>query len=215
MMNSENTNQYLEDGGKVETLKAAPTEGRPVVVLIGDSIREGYCGFVRETLEPEVEVYYPNENCRFSQYILCTDFYGGIQRPENVRVVHWNCGHWDVARFDDVAPLNTKEVYAETVGRIQTMLKKRFPNAEIIFATTTPMNPNGEKEKAGRRSTEDIRAYNAAALEVLSGMNVTVNDLYGKGAGLGEELYRDHCHYTEAGNRYLADCVCECVRKYI
>ena len=34
------------------------------IVLIGDSIRMGYCEYVKNSLRDVAEVYYPPENCR-------------------------------------------------------------------------------------------------------------------------------------------------------
>ena len=40
------------------------------LLLLGDSIRVGYCEFVKDMLKDEVEVFFPPENCRFAQYVL-------------------------------------------------------------------------------------------------------------------------------------------------
>ncbi len=37
------------------------------VLLIGDSIRMGYDKYVKDALNEVAEVYYPTENCRFSE----------------------------------------------------------------------------------------------------------------------------------------------------
>ena len=40
------------------------------IILIGDSIRLGYDKYVKEALSGVAEVYYPDENCRFAEYVL-------------------------------------------------------------------------------------------------------------------------------------------------
>ena len=40
------------------------------IVLLGDSTRMGYDKYVKESLETSAEVFYPEENCRFAEYIL-------------------------------------------------------------------------------------------------------------------------------------------------
>ena len=40
------------------------------VVLIGDSIRLGYEKFVKDSLEGVAEVFSPDENCRFTLYLM-------------------------------------------------------------------------------------------------------------------------------------------------
>ena len=40
------------------------------LLLIGDSIRMGYDRSVKRTLEGKVNVFFPQENCRFASYVL-------------------------------------------------------------------------------------------------------------------------------------------------
>ena len=40
------------------------------IILIGDSIRQGYDKYVKMAFEGVAEVYYPTDNCRFTTYIL-------------------------------------------------------------------------------------------------------------------------------------------------
>lgn len=40
------------------------------VILLGDSIRQGYDEFVAEGLSGVAQVYYPEENCRFSVFLF-------------------------------------------------------------------------------------------------------------------------------------------------
>ena len=40
------------------------------IVLIGDSIRMGYDKYVKDALSGVAEVYYPEENCKFAEYVL-------------------------------------------------------------------------------------------------------------------------------------------------
>ena len=39
------------------------------IILIGDSIRRVYDGYVQNRLRSSANVYYPNDNCRFAHYI--------------------------------------------------------------------------------------------------------------------------------------------------
>ena len=40
------------------------------VLLIGDSTRQGYDKYERQALADSCEVYYPQENCRFAQFVF-------------------------------------------------------------------------------------------------------------------------------------------------
>lgn len=36
------------------------------VLLLGDSIRQGYQGYVKDKLDGIAEIYFPSENCKFT-----------------------------------------------------------------------------------------------------------------------------------------------------
>ncbi len=40
------------------------------ILLLGDSIREGYDVYVKKAFSGLYDVVYPSENCRFSSYII-------------------------------------------------------------------------------------------------------------------------------------------------
>ena len=59
--------------------------------------------------------------------------------------------------------------------RIFRQLCDCFPHAAIIFALTTPMNPDGNIG-LNPRTNREIEKYNAVAGEVMRKLGVTVND---------------------------------------
>ena len=61
--------------------------------------------------------------------------------------------------------------------RIFRQLCVCFPNAKIIFALTTPMDPDGSIGLNPRTNCE-IRVYNFIASKVMKRLGVYVNDLY-------------------------------------
>ncbi len=203
---------YIEDGGQLQ--KLAAEEGKKSVLLLGDSIRLGYCETVKAILAGAANVFYPEENCRSTQYtIMSLLTWSSLCDREAVDLVHFNCGHWDVAHWNgEPVSLTPAEVYAENVRRIVWQLRKLFPNARIVFATTTPMNPNG-KVGVNPRFTAEIRAYNEAALEALRGLDVEVDDLFAAAEGWDETWYADYCHPTEAGFTELGKTVAAFLRE--
>ena len=184
-----------------------------IVFLIGDSIREGYCETVRRELAEDAEVVYPDENCRFSQYILVRlRQWAGMCDPRKVVLVHFNCGHWDAAQWSgEEGPLNTPEQYQENIRRIIACLRRIFPNAKLVFATTTPMNPNGSNS-ANPRTTERIIAFNRAGVEAAKACCVKVNDLFSFTKEWDPSCYLDYCHYTAEHARILGEHVAEFIR---
>ena len=73
------------------------------IVLLGDSIREGYDKYVKLAFDGVAQVYYPKENCRFTTYIIrnLLDWKNNLEWGDDVALVHWNVGLWDDIRMDD------------------------------------------------------------------------------------------------------------------
>ena len=183
---------------------------KKTVFLIGDSIRMGYCETVRRELADVAEVVYPEENCRFSEYILVRlRTWAGLCDPEQVTLVHFNSGHWDAAHWSgEESGLNTPEEYRKNIGRIIAALRRIFPNARILFATTTPMNPNGSNSP-NPRTTQEIMAFNAAGIAAAQECGVEINDLFAHTKDWDESAFRDYCHFTpeafDALGKHVAD----------
>ena len=108
------------------------------VLLLGDSIRMGYGPLVRELLAEHATVDMPAENCRFSIHTLCLLSVWSEQlqyaAPEEIDLVHWNNGLWDVCHFQgDAQPLISRELYRQTLHRTAERIRTLFPNARIIL----------------------------------------------------------------------------------
>lgn len=183
------------------------------IYLIGDSIRygglniHGYGEYVKEKLGGIAEVYAPDDNCRFAQYTLryLYDWTNGVD-AENIDIVHWNNGLWDVLRLHGDEPLTPIDVYVDFLERVYKKLTLLFPNAKIIFALSTPVieawgNPQF------MRYNKEICEYNNAAKKLMDKLGVKVNDLYSVAADFGEKYRADWVHYDEEGCNLLADAV--------
>ena len=170
------------------------------VLLIGDSIRMGYENYVKDAFEGVAEVKAPEGNCRYALQVLryahewrklfsCT--------PEEVDVIHWNAGLWDVLRMYGDEPLTPVEFYGNLIKRIDVRLRLLFPNAKIIFATST----NVQQEKYGeklKRLNADIEEYNRVAIEVLKDTDTIINDLYAFTKDIPDECRTDMTHFNTA-----------------
>ena len=65
------------------------------ILLLGDSIRMGYQQYVKEALEGEFEVRYPEDNGRFAAYTLWQANQMFKWNPD-IELVHFNNGYWDM-----------------------------------------------------------------------------------------------------------------------
>lgn len=178
------------------------------IVLIGDSIRMGYDKYVKESFEEAAEVYYPGENCKFAQYIL--RMVGGWKRnwPKDIDLVHWNAGLWDVIDLYGDGPLTPFEIYPIMIKRVNNALRRFYPNAKIIFATSTAVIEEGNRS----RNNTIIEAYNQAAIEALKDTDTIINDLYALTKDLPNEWHSDLVHYrTPAAIQAIGNQVVETI----
>lgn len=168
------------------------------LLLIGDSIRMGYDKAVQKTLEGKANVYFPAENCRFASYVLrYLHEYKALMNNEKVDVIHWNAGLWDCLRLFEEEPHTPIEVYAYYIDRICVRIKKLFPNAKVIFATSTAVLSE-KMSKDFKRYNEEIEAYNQAAIKVVKNHGFLINDLYAISTSLSKDAHSDPVHYYTA-----------------
>jgi len=149
------------------------------ILLLGDSIRSGYDLYVKQSLATLADVYYPSENCMFTQYILRKLHYWtdamGLREAD---AVHWNAGLWDTLRIYGDKPLTNLDTYEDNIERIIKRIRFLFPSAKIIFATSTPVIEEGFIAEFECRYNSDIEKYNDAACNIAKKYGVIINDLY-------------------------------------
>ena len=202
---------FAAKGGYLEDAASVPgkcVSALPEVLLIGDSIRIGYCNAVAEALKGKAEVRWPKGNCQNSQNILIAlpRWRGLVASP---KVVQFNCGHWDASCWDgDEDAITSVDEYARNIRKIIRRIRRYWPETKIVFATTTPMNPNGMKGR-NSRTTESIRLYNEAALAVAKSERVVVNDLFAVTGKWPSSDYADYCHFNKPAAKRLGQIVAE------
>ncbi|MBO5970988.1 MAG: hypothetical protein J6S14_21125 [Clostridia bacterium] len=188
--------KYVEDAVASVTFECSDT--LPNIFLIGDSIRRGYCKTVKAELKGKAEVFYVDDNCRSTQYVIFSirKWAEMFSDRKKVDIVHFNCGHWDIAHFSGCPEsLTSEEEYAKNIGKVIFLIRKFFPNAKIIFATTTPMDPSG-KVGGNPRSNAEVERYNEIATEVCRSEGIEINDIHAATRDWGEECFKDYCHLT-------------------
>jgi lysophospholipase L1-like esterase len=168
------------------------------IFLIGDSIRRGYCNSAKNALSDLAEVFFVNDNCRSSQYIIFSlrSWSQKFDDPSLVDLIYFNCGHWDAARWNGCPlPLTSVEEYGRNIDIIIWQLRHFFPNAKLIFATTSPANPNGRQDTNPRTNAE-IDRYNEIAKAVCQKQGITVHDMNADMKKLDSSCFEDSVHLT-------------------
>lgn len=171
------------------------------VLLLGDSIRIGYDKSVKKALEGKANVIFPEENCRFAAYLFrnLTDYSEKLPDCKNADVVHWNAGLWDCLRLMEEDPQTPVEFYEYYIDRLCLRIKKLWPNAHIIFATSTSVQEE-KMSKSFKRYNSEIEEYNRIAVNTVKKHGFEVNDLYSLSRSLPEEAHSDPVHYyTDMG----------------
>jgi hypothetical protein len=176
------------------------------IILIGDSIRMGYCKYVKDALEDVADVYYPNENCKFAQNVLrfIHEWKQNGNFPTDADVVHWNAGLWDVVELFGDEPISTEEYYANVIPRVHKRIRELFPTAKIIFATSTPVNEKRYEGCTFCRHNSIIERYNEIAVKALANTDSKIHDLYTFMLTADDDCHSDAVHFNnEKGTAYI------------
>ena len=181
-------------------------EGKPRVLLLGDSIRSNYENFVRRELADCCEVVFPGENCRFAKYTLneLDRWFSACGEPD---VIHWNNGLWDSAVVCKEDGMFTPPAeYLFYMSRILRELQKHC--GRIVFATTTPV-----REGSLNQHLEFIDQLNAVIVPYMKQRGIPVNDLYSLvKPRMSEFLQADCIHLSIAGIEVCGKAVADAIR---
>ena len=168
----------------------------PRVLLVGDSICQGYQGKVAAKLDGKANVtYWASSYCVTSPgYLRLLAFYLDEAKYD---VIHFNNGlHSCETPVAD---------YEKSYLAALQLIRKKQPDAKIVWASSTPLNT----ENAAK--AEKVAALNAAARRAAESVeDVVENDLYSLANPLDRKAYWvDTHHYTSDGYELLASQVAE------
>ena len=186
------------------------------VMLIGDSIRNSYEPHVTRMLGADGhQVWGAPGNSQFTLYTLASLGSWLTQFPDS-DVVHWNNGLHDIGHNPNRAPVQMPvDVYAANLSFIGRHLLDS--GARVVFATSTPVNPDrpfAEDQWSWRN--EEIDTYNEAAREVMTQLEIPINELHGVvAADVDRFLSADQLHLSEEGQQTCAEAVCHVVREQL
>lgn len=180
----------------------------PNVLIIGDSISQGYDKKVKEGLSGKANVTRNPGNAEWSGTgIKKIDSYLGDTKWD---VIHFNWGLWDIYGWEYDNEERSPEAYAKRLDELVTKMKKT--GAKLIWATTTPACKDPEKTMLNRFKKEVVitpeqqAKYSAAALEVMKKHGVAINDLH---AHILPEMAKyslgpNDVHFNREGSEFLA-----------
>ena len=189
------------------------------VLLLGDSIRQGYQEYVKQELEGECEVYFDAEdNGRFVQYNFwqLNQMY---KKYGNFDIVHFNSGYWDMTIEEpDREAMNSLSEYIVWLKRIINYVRNRkgipiFANSAPIFDELTNTK-NNTSPYIFHYKNSWVQKYNNVAERLMESEKVYVNNLYDL-LITGKKFYKcpDMLHLTEDGYKLVAKKIAMVIRK--
>ena len=184
------------------------------ILLLGDSIRLGYERYVKEMFDGKAKVYSPGDvNCGMAQFMQrwLNEWKRRENFPDDMDIVHWNAGLWDVLRICGDDTLSSPAFYAETLARIHKRIRLLFPKAKIVFALSTWVQEDlyrGEYQ----RYNKDIELFNELAIKTLQPLGEEFDDLYLVTKNAPKECFSDMTHFnTVAGIKLVGNKVVDCL----
>ncbi|MCI0475777.1 MAG: GDSL-type esterase/lipase family protein [Anaerolineales bacterium] len=186
------------------------------IILIGDSIRIGYQAVVRRELAGLAEIWTPKENGRDSRNVLAHLNDWVIARAPDL--VHLNCGLHDLkTEFGATTHQVPLDEYAANVRVILTRVQ-RETRAQIIWATTTPVNEAWHHaNKEFDRWEADVSAYNFRATQIARELNIPIDDLNAVVTQFGRDkiLLPDGVHFSDEGYVLLGKRVAQAIKEIL
>ena len=167
-------------------------EDLPDVLLIGNSVMNGYHHFVIGSLKGKANVDYWLTPKHLKSEHLFTDLAKVVSFRE-YDIIQFNIGlhGWPKGRI-------LKEEYKPLLEKYVIIIKENAPSSILIWASTTPVTEEGKPE-LNKEINPTIARRNIVAADVMKEMNVGVNDLYGL---VKEKLYLskgDSFHWKSEG----------------
>ena len=174
------------------------------VLLIGDSVMNGYHQSVTDSLKGKANVDYWLTPFHLKSEHLFADL-AKVVAFRDYDVIHFNLGlhGWPEGRIKKDEYLPLLEKYVQTI-------RENSKNAKLIWASITPVTETGKPE-LNAEINPVIAKRNIIASTVMEKHNIPVNDLYGLSTANLNLSKGDRFHWQPEGYKLMAN---QCV-KYI
>jgi len=201
------------------------------VMLIGDSIRmrlndgTGYVRHAYEDLNEDYEIIHIPHNCGGTKAVLYFLDDWLSTKPD---VIFLNAGLHDLATVA-FGPMHWARAeiteYCENLRTIVARIRATTCKT-LLWGTNTPVQeewhrwvPGRKKPKARRivRNNADIRAYNAASVEIMEELDVPVTDMFTPlwDAGIENVVLPDGVHLNYLGSTILGTLVADQIKVHL
>jgi lysophospholipase L1-like esterase len=173
----------------------------PRVLLIGDSITQGYYAQVETKLAGKAYVGRLTTSKSLGDPALL-DEVATVLKQYRFDVIHFNNGLHGQAY--------TEPQYARAFPKLIATIRKGAPKAELIWATSTPVREGEDLHISPR--TERVKARNQIALAIVTKERIPVNDLFALVIDHPEYFSRDGVHASPQGVAAEAEVVAKAIQ---
>jgi hypothetical protein len=164
----------------------------PRVLLIGDSIKNGYAPYVTESLQGKVNVAHLVAFGMIGKKDADAEAFCAKFKDSDYALIHYNDG------LHSLPPRITDEQFGVGLTAMLKHLKTVTPR--VIWATTTPA-PDLANSLGPESQNEMIITRNAMSKQIAAKFNIPVNDLYELVIGDREQLQKfGNVHFTPEGS---------------
>ena len=179
----------------------ANKENLPRILLLGDSITQGYYGGVVPRLNGKAYC------ARLTTSACVCDPAFFLQLESTISQYHFAVIHFNngLHGFD-----YSEDEYQEGFQRLVKVLRTRAQEANLICANSTPVKPGGNRTQLQPR----IIRRNVIITEITRKYNIPINDL-NKLMQNHPEYYRDDYHFLEGAVELQAEQVAKMILPYL
>ena len=202
------TNPSLHSNGQGWRFEREPNINStlPRVLLIGDSVLNGYLSVARKALEGKANVdawVSPYWQSVQTNQLLAETLENG---PYDV--IHFNIGlhGWARGRIPEGQYEPLTKAY---VG----VMREKCPKAKLIWATITPVMIKGKPSQLDPVINSTIIEHNRMALHVMKETGVTVNDFYALLVNQLDLAKGDQFHWTPPADKLMGEAAAASILK--
>ena len=178
---------------------------QPRVLLIGDSITRAYRKTVEDTLRGRAVVCRRATSKSLGDPGLLDDVKLVLGQAQ-FDVVHFNNGMhgWG----------HTEGEYARAIPELVAVIRKRAPDAKLVWACTTPVRVSGKIDQLDPK-TDRVKARNEAAADLMGKGKIPTDDLFALVIDKPELFSNDGVHLNPKGSTAMGEQVAAQVSKLL
>ncbi len=183
-------------------IRSAEATRHPRALLIGDSICRGYYQAVEQRLDGEIDC----ARVATSRFVLDPTYQRELALTIDqcrFSLIHFNNGlhGWDFSEAD----------YADGLNLLVDFLRRRAPQATLIWAASTPVYQANELTQHAPNHVRVVER-NRLARAVMVAQGIAINDLFSLALGKTAWFCEDGVHFNEEGNKFLSEQVAGQIR---